>query len=129
MNEQLSLNAKVIIAPLRVGLVAGQDNVVDVLVRIQAPDQPPAQTRQHPPQALALVLDRSGSMCGSPLVEAKRCAQYVLQTLRPADAVAVVQFDDEVERLCSAMPLGDGHVQSLVLQGIEARGSTNLHGG
>lgn len=129
MNAQLSLDFRIIIAPLRAGLVADQDNIVDVLVRIQAPDQPTGQARQHPPKALALALDCSGSMRGSPLTEAKRCAQYVLQTLRPSDAVAVIQFDGEVERLCSALPLGDRRVQLLALQGLEARGSTNLHGG
>ncbi|MBN8509628.1 MAG: VWA domain-containing protein [Burkholderiales bacterium] len=129
MNAQLSVNSRVIVTPMRAGLVAGQDNIVDVLVRIQAPDQPPDSARQHPPMALALVLDRSGSMRGRPLSEAKRCAQYVLQTSRPVDAVAVIQFDGEVDRLCSALPLGDGHAQALVLQDLEAGGSTNLHGG
>ena len=51
-----------------------------------------------------LVLDRSGSMSGRPLEEAKRCAEYVLGKLRPSDAVALVKFDNRVQRLWPAAP-------------------------
>jgi Ca-activated chloride channel family protein len=129
MDAHLSLTSTVILTPLRAGLQVGQDNVVDVLVRVQAPDAPSGPTPPRPPQALALVLDRSGSMDGRPLAEARRCAEFVLQALRPVDSVALVQFDNRVQRLWPAVPLGDGQSQRMSLAGIAAGGNTDLHGG
>lgn len=129
MSTDLSLASAVVLTPRRAGVCAGQDNTVDVLVRIQAPAAPAGHDAQRPAQALALVIDRSGSMAGRPLEEAKRCAEYVLGKLRPSDIVALVTFDNRVQRLCSAAPLGDGMAQRMAIAGINAGGSTNLQGG
>ena len=90
MNAHLSLSASVLMIPRCAGLRAGHDNVVEVLVRFQAPDAPAGHDAARPPQALGLVIDRSGSMSGRPLEEAKRCAKYVLGKLRSSDAVSLV---------------------------------------
>jgi Ca-activated chloride channel family protein len=129
VNAHLSLSSTVVLTPRRAGLCSGQDNAVEVLVRIQAPDAPAGSGAQRPPQALALVIDRSGSMAGRPLEEAKRCAEYVLGKLRPTDAVALVKFDNRVQRLWPAAPLGDGTPQRAAIAGVHAGGNTNLHGG
>ncbi len=129
MNAHLSLSSSVLMIPRRAGLRAGHDNMVEVLVRIQAPDAPAGHGAQRPPQALALVIDRSGSMSGRPLEEAKRCAEYVLGKLRPSDAVSLVKFDNRVQRLWPAAALGDGAPQRAAIAGIHAGGNTNLHGG
>ncbi|MFN9012710.1 MAG: vWA domain-containing protein [Betaproteobacteria bacterium] len=129
MDAHLSLSSTVVLTPHRAGLCAGQDNTVEVLVRIQAPEAPAGHGAQRPPQALALVIDRSGSMAGRPLEEAKRCAEYVLGKLRPTDAVALVKFDNRVQRLWPAAPLADGAPQRAAIAGIHAGGNTNLHGG
>ncbi|MBN8488839.1 MAG: VWA domain-containing protein, partial [Burkholderiales bacterium] len=68
-------------------------------------------------------------MTGRPLEEAKRCAEYVLGKLRPTDAVALVKFDNRVQRLWPAVALGDGAPQRAAIAGIHAGGNTNLHGG
>lgn len=128
-STHLSLSSTVLMTPRRAGLCPGKDNVIEVLVRIQAPDAPAGHEAQRPPQAVALVLDRSGSMSGRPLEEAKRCADYVLGKLRPTDAVALVQFDNRVQRLWPAAALGDGVPQRAAIAGIHAGGNTNLHGG
>jgi Ca-activated chloride channel family protein len=129
MDAHLSLSSTVVLTPRRAGLCAGQDNTVEVLVRIQAPEAPAGNGAQRPPQALALVIDRSGSMAGRPLEEAKRCAEYVLGKLRPTDAVALVKFDNRVQRRWPAAPLGDGAPQRAAIAGIQGGGNTNLHGG
>ena len=99
MNAHLSLSTTVTLTPRRAGLRAGQDNTVEILVRIQAPDAPEGHTAVRPPQAISLVIDRSGSMQGRPLDEAKRCAEYVIGKLRPTASVSLVQFDNRVQRL------------------------------
>ena len=103
-SAHLSLSSFFLMIPRRAGLRAGKDNIVEVMVRIQAPDAPAGQGAQRPPQAMALVIDRSGSMSGRPLEEAKRCAEYVLGKLRPSDAVSLVKFDNRVQRLWPAAP-------------------------
>lgn len=128
-TQQISLSSTILLTPLRPGLCAGKTNTLDVLVRIQAPDAPQGHVAVRPPQALALVIDRSGSMRGRPLHEAKRCAEYVLGKLRPTDAVALVKFDNRVQRLWPAAPLGDGAAQRAAVAGIHSGGNTNLHGG
>jgi Ca-activated chloride channel family protein len=129
MDEHLSLSSRIVLTPRRAGVLAGQDNIVDVLVRIQAPDAPEGHAAVRPPQAIALVIDRSGSMHGHPLAEAQRCAEYVVGKLRPTDVVSLVQFDNRVQRLWPAVPLGDGASQRAAIATIHAGGSTNLHGG
>jgi Ca-activated chloride channel family protein len=129
MNAYLSLHSNIILTPRRLGLRAGQDNVVEVLVSIQAPDAPPGSAAQRPSQSLALVIDRSGSMHGQPLEEARRCALYVISQLRPTDSVSLVQFDDEVKCLWPAIPLGDGADLRQAISTLVARGNTALHGG
>lgn len=124
-----ALSTRVLLQPLRAGLVEGQDATVDVLVRIQAPDAPAGQVPERAPHALALVIDKSGSMAGQPLAEAIRCARMVVDRLRPVDSVALVEFDDRVRRLWPAVPRGDGTALHRALDGIHDGGSTDLHGG
>lgn len=129
MNNHVSLFSTVLLTPRRAGLIAGRDNVVEVLVRVQAPDAPPGATVVRPPQALALVIDRSGSMSGRPLAEARRCAEFVVSRMRAVDTVALVQFDNRVDRLWPAVPLGDGDAVRAAIGRIDSGGNTNLHGG
>ncbi len=83
----------------------------------------------RPPRAIALAIDRSGSMAGPPLQEAKRCAAFVADRLRGDDQVAPVNFDNRVHTLQAALPRGDGYTLKAAISGIQAGGNTNLHGG
>jgi Ca-activated chloride channel homolog len=129
MNKHLSLASQTLLTARRSGLRAGQDNTIDILVRVQAPDAAEADAAARPPQAIALVIDRSGSMHGQPLDEARRCAEFVVSRLRPTDTVSVVQFDNRVQRLWPAVPLGDGNAVRGAIGSIHSGGNTNLHGG
>ena len=119
----LSLTAR------RPALVAGFDNQIDVLVRIEAPQAPEGAIRKRPPYGIGLVIDRSGSMSGQPLEEAKRCAAHVVEVLSPDDTVALVAFDNRVKTLATAQPRADGRALALAIQSLNSGGNTNLHGG
>jgi len=122
---------QILLQPLRAGLCAGTTQQFEVLVRLQAADlpPPPADAKTRSPYALAVVIDRSDSMQGKPLAEAQRCAEFVVSRLAATDVLALVQFDNRVERLRPAVPLRDGASVRAAIQRIEAGGTTDLHGG
>jgi Ca-activated chloride channel family protein len=118
-----------ILTPRKSALLAEHDNTLDVLVQIQAPELPRDQRPKRLPLHLALVLDRSGSMSGQPLEEAKRCAQFVIDSLDPSDRASLVVYDNRVDTLVQTRDLEDREIFRRAIRGIEARGTTDLHGG
>lgn len=119
---------RLLLTPDRAALTAGGPTTVRVLVRMQAPDAPPGTARRAPLH-LALVLDRSGSMSGAPLEEAKRCARNIIDSLAPGDRAAIFAFDNQVQRVAPLTSAADKLALSAALAGIHAGGTTNLHGG
>ena len=58
---------------------------------------------------LSIVLDRSGSMGGQPLFEAKQAAIMMVNKMRPSDQISVVAYDDRADlivpsTLCNNKP-------------------------
>ena len=62
----------------------------DIAVTIHMPGGPV----ERPPLSLAIVLDRSGSMHGQPLENAKAAATTLVRSLATGDAFALVTFSD-----------------------------------
>ena len=120
---------QILIQPLKPALIAGMAQKLQVLVRVQAPDAPAVEKKARKPYHLALVIDRSGSMAGEPLVEAVRCARHMVDRLEPTDTASLVVFDDRVRTLAPAAPVGDRKALHLALSQVHSGGSTNLHGG
>jgi Ca-activated chloride channel family protein len=117
------------LTPLRAGLQAGVDNVVDVMVTVEAPDAPKDLKLRRPPLNLALVIDRSGSMAGRPLHEAKRCAVHVIERLTPRDRVALVMYDDAPAVIAASQAVTDRQALADKVGRVHSGGCTNLHGG
>lgn len=117
---------KAVINPQRPLLVDGEEQF-HVLVRLQSE---PVAGFVPTPLNLALVVDRSGSMTGSKLNEAKRCVVDLVGRMRGSDLVGIVQYDDTIETLLPMTPVDQvsGVIDTLV-QSITAEGSTALHDG
>ncbi len=106
--------------------VDGTGYVVRALLRIHG--DPPADAGRVP-LGIALVLDRSGSMSGAPLEQAKEAAALLVRRLAPEDVVSVVAYDNEVHTV--AEPATGEAQRDLVerIRAITVGGSTNLSGG
>lgn len=86
------------------------------------------------PLNVALVLDRSGSMSGPKLRNAREAAKLLVRRLSPDDVVSVVAYDHEVLTLVAGSRAAQGHARghAQALQAIDTlhpRGMTNLSGG
>ncbi len=127
-NNNIASTFQLLLTPEKAALAGKQSTTLRVLVRIQAPSPPPGAAPRQPLH-LALVLDRSGSMNGVPLEEAKRCARNIIDSLAPGDRAAVFAFDDEIVQVAPLTPAANKLALATALATIECGGSTNLHGG
>jgi Ca-activated chloride channel family protein len=85
---------QILIQPLQPTLITGVAQKLPVLIRVQAPDAvETGEKKARNPYHLALVIDRSGSMSGPPLLEAVRCAKHITDQLAPTDTASLVIFD------------------------------------
>jgi Ca-activated chloride channel homolog len=80
---------------------------------------------------VSLVIDRSGSMAGKKLEDARAAAQAVLAQLSDGDRLAIVIYDDTAEVLVPSTVISEGGRARIrgAIRTIHDRGSTNLWGG
>lgn len=110
-NERIALSDQASI--LQIGL--STDDVEDL--------------RELPPVNLALVIDRSGSMRGHRISQARKAALALAKRLRDKDRVSIIAFNERVHRILPSCPARDkGRIDSAI-RSIRAGGSTNLNAG
>jgi len=81
------------------------------------------------PKDLVLVLDRSGSMTGEKIAQAKEALRFILSNLNPNDRFAVIAFNDSREALATNLEPVTPEAVSRATSwgaGIEATGSTDI---
>jgi Ca-activated chloride channel family protein len=123
-----AVHPTILLSPLKPAVPA-QGGAIDIMVRVQGPEQPEGDKAKVTPKRLSLVVDRSGSMSGQPLHEALKCVQHIAECMTPQDRISVVVYDDNVNVL---MPLGQvtsPDAMKRLLASVDSGGSTNLFGG
>ncbi len=84
-----------------------------------------------PPRRLVLTLDRSGSMGGDKIEQARKALVYVLKRLRPQDQFSVLTFNESVDKFSDSglLPATPANITRAVafVNDIRAEGSTNIN--
>lgn len=121
--EQIKLNA----ALAKPTMLAGEKSLNYLKVKLTGFDIP--KTSVRPPVNIAIVMDRSGSMKGEKIQQAKRAALAAIDRLRDDDIVSVVTYDTNVRVLVPATKASDRDTIRQAIEGIQADGNTALFAG
>ena len=120
---------EVLLTPRKKVLVDAPNQNLDVMLRLRA-HETSGQEIKKTPLAISIVIDRSGSMDGGKLEQAKRSALDIIHRLQDHDLVSVISYDNTVEVHLELMPVPSARI--LIehhLWGLHPRGGTNLHAG
>ena len=108
-------------------LAAGESQRAIVKISL-LPDRIEA-AEERPPVNLAIALDRSGSMDGDKIVQARNAALEALSLLGTRDRFSLIAYSDEAETLIESQhPLEREHL-ARIIRNIQSDGSTALYAG
>ena len=117
------------IIPQKPAVIEGYENELHALVKINKEETSNKLETNGVPLNIAIVIDKSGSMAGRPLEEAKRSAAYIIDKMREQDRVAIVAYDDRVDVILPSQKVTDKIRIKAALEHIRSGGATDLHNG
>jgi Ca-activated chloride channel family protein len=89
----------------------------------------PERTTNRTPVNVAFVIDRSGSMAGQRIAQAREAAIMAVNRLDANDIASVVIFDDKIDVLVPAQKVTDRKFFTDLIRQVGARGSTAIYAG
>ncbi len=107
--------------------VANQENRIFLQVHLEG--LPLADSTPRAPVNVALVIDRSGSMAGQKLEQAKKAAIMAVNLLNRKDIVSVIAYSDRAEVVVPATRLTDKADVIDRIRRLNSRGMTALYAG
>ncbi|MBK9262840.1 MAG: VWA domain-containing protein [Polyangiaceae bacterium] len=108
-------------------IVVGETTKVSLVIRFGADGKKEDVPRRK--LNVSLVLDRSGSMGGTPLRQAIKAAQAVVGEMADEDLLSVVIYDDDVDTIVPHANVKDKKAIQQRIGNVRAGGCTNLAGG
>jgi Ca-activated chloride channel family protein len=81
------------------------------------------------PREFVFVLDRSGSMSGEPIAQARNALRACLRALNPGDTFRILLFDDQLEWYrpqASSVTQAEIDAADRYLDGVDGRGGTEI---
>ena len=117
------------IIPIKNGIITGEQNTLEVLVRASSDFKHKPKIDKRLPLNLSLAIDRSGSMQGQPLDEAKKAAAMVVDRMNESDQLSVVTYDDQVQVVFPKTNVKNKALLKQLISGIQPGGMTALYDG
>jgi Ca-activated chloride channel family protein len=118
--------------PIGINLISYRPNEKDdgYFLLLASPEAN-ATEDQKADKTVVLAIDRSGSMSGTKMEQAKEALKFVLRRLRPGDTFNVVAYDSVIETFRPELQRADEETIKAALgfaDGLFAGGSTNING-
>ncbi len=98
-------------------------------LRVSLAGLAPESERKRPPVNVAIVIDRSGSMAGRKMEQAKEAAILALERLGPRDYASIVAYNHEVELIVPASRVAGVDEMAGDIARLRASGRTALYAG
>ncbi|MDQ3034926.1 MAG: VWA domain-containing protein [Myxococcota bacterium] len=96
------------------------------ILREIEPIEPPPALPEPRPLELVIVIDRSSSMSGAPMEQARRAGVAAVRALRRDALVGSVAFSSEADRVQAPVPMDHADTVIGFIQGLNASGGTNI---
>ena len=112
-------------------ILQGSDGRVNLALTLRASDSAGSDRSAPRNVDMVIVLDRSGSMNGRKISDARQAVFNLLASLSAADRFALVTYSDGVQLVSDLQPVTAEHRQRLqaLVGGVTAGGATNLGAG
>ena len=109
----------------------GQNHTIPLLISLKEKTLDEEKV-QRTPLDLVFVIDRSGSMSGNKINQVKQTLLKLLELLDPLDRLSIVLFDNHIQVVSNLRRATKENCENIlkpIINGINARGSTNIVGG